>query len=260
MNELEQICRPILTYVCNYWQFVNAGYSPSKEDFAATLTSLLEEAKEKAAKNPITAKDFNRIERPLIFFIDYTVKEGKFPFNREWRELARNYNELSGDEKFFDMLTEALDDPDSSNCLELFYTMIGLGFDGVYRSDPEYIERRMKVCAARFSSSKFDINTEMLTLQDIKDEKAVFPKPPFFKTVKFALLLAAVFMIAAFGINLSVFLGATADYRNTLFSAAENAIPKTIRQLQSVEKKPDSKLSIEKESFEKYLIDTEIGE
>ncbi len=235
-NNLEKLCRPILTCVCDYWQYTRIGNVPDKDLFLRQINLMMAEAKDNASKSPILEREFARMERPLVFFVDYMVKEGGFPFAGEWREMARKYNELSGDEKFFDLLADALDDPDSSDSLELFYTMMGLGFDGIQRNDPAYIERRMKVCASRFSNSKFDVSNEALTpINPEKRGKSVEKKPSFFRSVKFVMLLCALFMTVAFGINLSVFLDATDDYRNALESAVENSIPKTIRGTKKAE-------------------------
>lgn len=236
MSELERICRPLLMCVCNYWQYIRAGNTPDKEEFQRQIAFLLMEAKENASKSPALEREFSRMERPLVFFVDYMVKEGGFPFAGQWREMARKYNELSGDEKFFDMLSDALDDPDASDSLEVFYTMIGLGFDGIYRDNPAYIERRMKVCASRFSQSKFDVSGEALTpIDPEKRGKSVEKKVSFFKSVKFVTLLCFLFMMTAFGINLSAFFDATKDYRQALTSAVENSVPKTIRMIKKAE-------------------------
>ena len=237
MSELEKICRPVLMCVCDYWQYTRAGNVPDKDAFQRQVSMLLAEAKENASRSPVLEREFTRMERPLIFFVDYMVKEGGFPFAGEWREMARKYNELSGDEKFFDLLSDALDDPDASDSLEVFYTMIGLGFDGIYRDDPAYIERRMKVCASRFSQSKFDVSNEALTPIDPEQRgKSVEKEPSFFRSVRFMMLLCALFMVVTFGINLSVFLDATKDYRHALASAVENSIPKTIRSIKKADK------------------------
>lgn len=231
MKNLEQLCRPLLRCICDYRQYSDAGNIPDKELFSRRINMLLSEAKEEAAKSPTLEKEFSRIERPLIFFVDYMVKEGNFPFSREWRELARNYNELSGDEKFFDMLSEALDDPDSGKALEVFYAMLGLGFDGIYRNNPEYIERRMKVCASRFSQDKFDISSEVITPVSTAalQTEGVKKNNPF-KTVKCALVLCAVFAVVAFAVNMSAFLNATEPFRRSLFVAADSAVPKAYRK------------------------------
>ncbi len=242
-NQLEEICRPLLTCICDYWQFVNAGYTPEKQDFENKINQLLQEAREDASKSTSLEREFSRIERPLVFFVDYIVKESNFPFANQWREMARKYNELSGDEKFFDLLSDALDDPDSTNALEIFYTMMGLGFDGIYQNNPEYIERRMKVCASRFSQQKFDVSTELLT--PIDDEILLVEKKKkknLIKRVEFVMLVAGIFMTLAFFINLSSFLTATKDFRQTMYIAAQSSVPQTIRNVRENEQKSTIKI------------------
>ena len=236
-NNLEELCRPLLMCVCDYWQYVRAGNPADKDVFLRQVGILMTEAKENASKSPMLEREFARMERPLVFFIDYMVKEGGFPFAGQWREMARKYNELSGDEKFFDLLSDALDDPDSSQSLEVFYTMMGLGFDGIYRDDPAYIERRMKVCSSRFSQSKFDVSSEKLTpVSAGQHGKSVEKKTSFFRSVKFMIIFCFLFMVICFGINLSVFLNTTKDFRHALDVAVENAVPKTIKSIKSFEK------------------------
>jgi type VI protein secretion system component VasF len=223
ISELELVCNPILTRVCNYWQLVSIGSEPSKEQFQNDIENLLMLAKEKANRDPALAHDYAKIERPLIFFIDYMVKEGKFPFRREWRELARNYNELSGDEKFFNLFFESLNDSEAGSAVMLFYIMFGLGFDGIYRSDPRYIEKCMQACAARLGID-FDIHAEPLV--KIKPRK----KAPSLNshrllTKHIVLIAAAIFMLGCFAINFFTFAGVTKDYRQALSMTVRDAVP-----------------------------------
>lgn len=233
MQTLEELCRPILMMVCNYWQYIDAGFSPDREAFRREMLAMLGDAKETSAKSPSLEREFLRMERPLVFFVDYMVKEGNFPFKNEWRELGRNYNELSGDEKFFDMLTDALDDPDTTSCLEIFYDMIGLGFCGIYQNNPEYIDRRMKVCASRFSAGKLDLGTDEITPLDYNiTKKCVLPPIKKVRRVKTWLGVAFGIAFLAFSYNLTMFSHATHDYRVALGTASKESIPKVIKDIQ----------------------------
>ncbi|MDR2746311.1 MAG: DotU family type IV/VI secretion system protein, partial [Treponema sp.] len=116
---LEDLCRPVFTCFCNYWQLNQAGYPPAPEKFREDIETSLEDAKQLAATDTALNRKYERIERPLVFFIDFMVKEGSFPFSREWRELGRNYNELSGDEKFFNLLLDALQDGKDHSAIPL---------------------------------------------------------------------------------------------------------------------------------------------
>ncbi len=93
ITELEKLCNPVFQCVCNYWQLGRVTDIVDRERFRNDITGILEEAGNKARRDPRLEQEFARIEKPLVFFIDYMVKEGRFPFREDWWELARNYNE-----------------------------------------------------------------------------------------------------------------------------------------------------------------------
>jgi len=55
-----------------------------REKFRYDITGLLEEARKKARSDFHLERQYIWIEKPLVFFIDYMVKEGRFPFREEW--------------------------------------------------------------------------------------------------------------------------------------------------------------------------------
>jgi type VI protein secretion system component VasF len=140
------------------------------------------------------------------------VKEGRFPYRVEWRELSRNYNELSGDEKFFDLLTETLKYPDFGNSFALFYIMLGLGSDGAYRYNHKYIEQCMRLCMER-AVIDYDIYSEPVVPPPKK--KTVFNRQRKLG-IRIALIASAVFAVVCFIINLTVFSNTTKNYREIL--------------------------------------------
>ena len=223
-TELEKLCYPIFQRICNYWQLSRITNMVDRKAFLEDILLLLKEAETKASKDPLLDREFAWIEKPLVFFIDYMVKEGRFTFKDEWWELSRNYNELSGDEKFFDLLEDTLKNPDYEKSVILFYIMLGLGFDGVYRYNNKYIEQCMRHCMSK-AEIDFDIYTEPV----ITPAK----KKPFFLqerkfTIKTALIASAVFMVLSFLINLIVFAGFTSNYRALLRRTVNDSIPRTI--------------------------------
>jgi type VI protein secretion system component VasF len=213
ITELEKICNPVFQCICNYWQLSLVTNMVDREKFRQDITALLEEAGRKACREPQLEREFSWIEKPLVFFIDYMVKEGRFPFREDWWELARSYNELSGDEKFFDLLTETLNHPDCANSFAIFYIMLGLGFDGVYRYNNKYIEQCMRLCAERAMSGGDDIYSEPVLPQ--KKRKPFFKRHGRF-SVRTALIASAVFMVIGFIINMVIFIDNTKNYRELL--------------------------------------------
>lgn len=223
MNNLEKLCRPVLLRICEIRQFSRSGAEPDMERVRASILGELAAVREKCAENSADAKDFALIEKPLIFFIDYMIKESGLGFSRSWRELARDYGELSGDEKFFDMLAETLDDPGSKDRIEVFFLMMGLGFEGVFRKEPETLERKMKVCAARMDHMP-DLNKEYITFMEPPAAGAP-PRKSFLKSGVFAAAVSALLALSAFGFNYYVLYENTSSFRQAVEKAVLNASP-----------------------------------
>jgi len=222
ITELEKLCNPVFQCVCNYWQLGRVTDIVDRERFRNDITGILEEAGNKARRDPRLEQEFARIEKPLVFFIDYMVKEGRFPFREDWWELARNYNELSGDEKFFDLLNETLNYPDSENSFALFYIMLGLGFDGAYRYNQKYIEQCMRLCAEKAAVDDTDIFSGPFLPQTRK--KRFFARRGGF-TIRKALIASAVIMLIGFIVNLTVFIVTTKNYRELLKRTVVDSLP-----------------------------------
>ena len=88
------------------------------------------------------------------FFVDFMVHEGPFPFSGEWQDLGRSqYNELAGDEKFFDFMRRWLEDdsPMAEDHLRLMYAMAASGFSGALERRSVRLEELMRRCAERLA-------------------------------------------------------------------------------------------------------------
>ena len=221
-TELEKLCNPVFKCLCNYWQLSRITNTLDRGRFLEDILRLIKEAEEKSRMDAKLEREFAWIEKPLVFFIDYMVKEGRFPFRDEWWELSRNYNELSGDEKFFDLLTETLEHPDYNNSVVLFYVMLGLGFDGAFRYNNKYIEQCMKLCMEK-ASIDFDIYSEPI-VPPVK-KKSFFLRQRKLN-IRTALIASAVFMLICFIINIVTFSNATDNYRQILRRTADDSIPR----------------------------------
>ncbi|GHU40649.1 hypothetical protein FACS1894190_07820 [Spirochaetia bacterium] len=223
-NKLEKICEPVINRLCQYWQLVSIGQPVVHEEFRAEIIGLLEDAREFACAMPELEREYTWIEKPLIFFIDYIVKEGNFPFRYEWRELARNYNELSGDEKFFDIFNETIKYPNAKDSVAIFYIMLSLGFDGVHRIDPAYIDRCKQLCIDK-TKITFNVLEQPIISAGKKNEAKNKQKKI---TVKLGLLISASFLVLCFLINIITYVKTTKSYTDVLSKTAMDAIPKSI--------------------------------
>ncbi len=238
MRELEQLCRPLVRSLCEYWYYACRGVSPDMEVVNHSLREHLIRIREQVEDDGRLKREFQKIEQPLVFFIDYTVKEGHFPFRDQWTEIARDYNELSGDEKFFDLLSESLDDPDSSEQLMMFYLFMGLGFDGCHVDDREYVQRRMKVCAARIQLPATD---ETLSSADIDERPAYFKNRRFrFFSVYTLLTILTLCLLGSLGWNFWVLYQETGDFRDALGKAANAAGKMSLSSSEKTAQKPQA--------------------
>src|SRR5262245_57690520 len=79
----------------------------------AEIVSLLDSVAKRAQEDPLLALQAQRLEMPIIFFVDSIIAESNLRSAAEWHKnrLAYSRNELAGDEKFFDLLDETMNDP-----------------------------------------------------------------------------------------------------------------------------------------------------
>jgi type VI secretion system protein ImpK len=117
------------------------------------IKAIFEDLRQKAGKDFRLSSQFNKVELPLLFFIDALISESSLRFAAQWNQnrLAYERNELAGDEKFFDLLEEDLKDQseEASERLAVYYVCIGLGFSGIYFRQPELLRKTMFTIAPR---------------------------------------------------------------------------------------------------------------
>jgi type VI secretion system protein ImpK len=172
MNLLE-LSEPIFQYICRLNRLSRCSGVAARGDTAfftkgsatpkglsldypvvrAEIKALLEDFSRKGGNDVRLSAQVQKLELPLIFFVDSLISESSLPFAAQWNQnrLAYERNELAGDEKFFDLLEETLKDPsdDASERLSVFYICVGLGFSGIYFRQPEYLRKTMLTIAPR---------------------------------------------------------------------------------------------------------------
>ena len=150
---LLELCEPFFQYVCRLQRSTRMECTVEMDQVRSDITNIFNDMKSNALTSPELPNQYEKVELPLIFFVDFMIKESTLNFAADWYELARERNELAGDEKFFDLLDAELLDPSdaATQRLVIFYTCIGLGFTGVYTGQPENIQRLMSKISARVS-------------------------------------------------------------------------------------------------------------
>ncbi|HUT30739.1 MAG TPA: DotU family type IV/VI secretion system protein [Sedimentisphaerales bacterium] len=195
---LIELCEPLFQYVCRLSRSARMGCTLEMDQVRADIKRIFQEMRAKAGTAAELVGQYEKIELPLLFFVDFMVKESKLNFASQWYELGRERNELAGDEKFFDLLDENLVDPSSAATqrLPVFYTCLGLGFTGVYTGQPEAIQRLMSKISARISGmmdadEKSYICPEAYENVDSRD----FVEPPSTKLVGIGIALIGLIIV-----------------------------------------------------------------
>ena len=147
MTPLE-LCEPLFTKVCLLNRLGRKGGGVAGYDqLRLQIEGIFADLRKAADSDPVLRVHWEKLELPLIFFVDSMISESGLAVAATWNRsrLAYEQKELAGDEKFFDLLDETLNDPSDEASLRLpvFYTCLGLGFMGWYAGQPEYLRGKM---------------------------------------------------------------------------------------------------------------------
>jgi type VI secretion system protein ImpK len=195
---LLELCEPLFQYMCRLNRLARSGSTLETDQVRNDIKKIFQTMRTEALNNAALITQYEKIELPLLFFADFMIKESKLAFAYDWYELARERNELAGDEKFFDLLDETLEDTSdlAKERLVIFYTCIGLGFTGVYTGQPESIKRLMSKISARISGmidadEKSYICPEAYENVDARD----FVEPPSTRLVGIGITLIGLIVV-----------------------------------------------------------------
>jgi type VI protein secretion system component VasF len=146
---LVEICEPLLQYVC---RLNRLGRKGGRADFGVCrgeIKAIFADMRAKAEATPGMVGPYNDVELVLIFFVDSMILNSAL--GPGWKPLSGERGELGFEEKFWDLLEDALKDPSDSATqrLAVFYVCVGLGFTGLYTGQPDYIRRKMLEISAR---------------------------------------------------------------------------------------------------------------
>lgn len=154
---LLELTEPLFQYICMLNRIARnpGGENVSLEALRPLIDNMFASMKEQAEGEPRLASQYKKMEMPLIFFVDSMIAESPLSLAPKWHKnrMAYERNELAGDEKFFDFLDETLAEKDSeaNERLEVYYACMGLGFQGWYAGQPEYLRKKMAEIAPRIT-------------------------------------------------------------------------------------------------------------
>ena len=146
--KLLELYEDFFQYICRLNRSAKTQAHPEYGRVRVEIKDLLEQAVRNASADVKLLNQVKRLELPLIFFVDYLVCTSRLRFAGQWAEkrLALDRNELAGDERFFDFLEEDLRDTseEAAERLAVYHVCLGLGFMGMYQSQPEQIRRYLE--------------------------------------------------------------------------------------------------------------------
>jgi len=229
---LLELCEPLFQYVCRLNRSGRKGGSFEPSRVRSEIEGILDDMKSKAAGDGGLISQFDKIELPLIFFVDFMIKESSLSFARQWQELAYERNELAGDEKFFDLLDETLADPTqaATERLAIYYTCLGLGFTGWYTGQPEYLRKKQLEISARIRSM-MDVDEAARVCPEAYEnvDTSDLVQPPGLKLMGIALALVGMIIV--------VFVGNLLLYRSTA-AGVQDSLQKIIQRQEATPPPP----------------------
>lgn len=150
---LLELCEPLFQYICRLNRAARKGGTHEVGQVRAEIKNLLDDMRNRASSDVGLSEQYDKIYIPLVFFVDLMIRDSKLNIALEWEEMGAEMGELAGDERFFDLLDETLMDQSAAATerLAVYYTCIGLGFDGIYAGQTEPLQKAMMKCSARIS-------------------------------------------------------------------------------------------------------------
>lgn len=217
--KLLEVCEELFQYACRLNRSARKGTPLEPTMVRSDIKTILSRVRSKAGADPMLAQQFDKIERPLIYFVDFMIEESELPFAGEWKSsrLQNEYFSVNdGDEHFFDLLDETLRDTsrEATERLSVFYTCVGLGFTGFYAGQPEYLRRKMMEMNARLrdimeTEAGAKIVPEAYSYTDTSD----LVQPPTRSLVSLVIAMVVV-LVTLIGLSVYIYITQSAEMRD----------------------------------------------
>jgi len=225
---LQQLVEPLLQYLCRLNRAHRAGAVTDRDLTRRELTELFEQMRRQAAREPVLQESYRGVELPLLFFVDFTIAYSALPFAADWRRdenrLAYSAGERGGDEKFLDLLDQALKPGSSATPEQLgvYYTCLGLGFTGQPPLSGPELQMKMLQLAGRLRGS-MDADAHTRIAQDAYYvDTAPYARPPGSAFLKLALVLIGIVVVLAIA-NVVLWRDSVRDLKECILSVKEHA-------------------------------------
>jgi type VI secretion system protein ImpK len=223
--KLMDACEPLFQYTCRLNRSARKGGAHNVRQVQEEIGQILRDIRTKAKADPelLLHMQQGKIYLTLLGFFDFMVRNSKLPFAADWPNLAFELGEMTMDEKFFDLLDDALADR-SDNALPrltVFYTCMGLGFTGFYSGQPEYLRRKMLECAARLRGT-INADESVRVCPDAYNADTRLLYRPVASTVAGISIALVLLLIAVFAINVLAYYDASKTLSQDLTTIGDN--------------------------------------
>lgn len=183
----------LFQFICRLNRVAKTDAQPDYGRIRSEVRSALDDLNRRAATDVQLMNQVRKLELPIIFFVDNVICTSRLKCAAQWAEnrLAKERNELAGDERFFDILEQDLTDPsdDASERLAVYYTCFGLGFLGMYVGQPEKIRQYQEQIYPRLGRwMDRDPNKKITEEAYQSTDTRVLTEPPSRKIILVAIL------------------------------------------------------------------------
>lgn len=219
------VCEPLFQYVCRLNRSARKGVELDARTVRSELEDLFKEMEDTAGSDPDLLMQFEKVKMPLMFFTDFMIKESGLNFSGDWEEMAKDYGEFAGDEKFYDLLDETLGESSAAanERLAVFYTCMGLGFTGFYTGQPEYLRRKMSEIAGRIRGM-MDVDETIRVCPEAYEnvDTSDLIEPPGTKLTGIAIAMIGLVLVV-FAVNITLFIQSHSELQESLDTIINNA-------------------------------------
>ena len=217
---LLELTEPLFQYICRINRAGRKNASMEYAQLRVEVQAIFDDMRGRSASDFKLGAQFKAVELALIFFVDSMIVESKLPCAREWdkKRIAYEQKELAGDEKFYDLLEEALKDPspEASERLAVYYTCLGLGFTGWYYSQPEFLRKKMIEISQRIRSLLEPDPTARICPEDYQNVDTRDLREPPAGRIWLMVVIFIVFGITALACNIYLFYDASSVLQQSL--------------------------------------------
>lgn len=215
-------CEPLFQAVCRLNRIgrINRGSAIEYTQARAEIEEHFDVLARTARGDLSLGEQYRKVELPLIFFVDSMIAESALPFASKWNNnrLAFGRNERAGDEKFFQLLDETLQDTKegADERLAIFYICIGLGFTGGSGGSTEFLKKKMLEIAPRVKAHVDADESAFITPASYQSTNLTnLPMPMAASLVPLLIILTGLLLVVA-AVNVYTFHSASAELNQSL--------------------------------------------